>query len=95
MTEKAAYRPPVYSYLGICPSCGVVTQRRKDTEGAGYGVDRCVSESCKRIAFWIRKDSQYKLVFPQTGIRISPEEGLDDREAEMHKEAGAIAPIFS
>ena len=93
MTEKAAYQPPVYNHVGTCPSCGVVTQRRMITAGGGYGVDQCVSGSCKKLAFWISRDSQYKLVFPQTGIRIPPEEGLDGGEAEMYKEASAIAPI--
>ena len=86
-------QPPVYNRLGTCPACGVLTQRNEITSGNGYGVDQCVSVSCRGLAFWIRQDSQYKLVYPQAGIRTPPTDGLHDRELAIYAEAAAVSPV--
>ena len=61
-------------------------------------ASRCLSQNCRALAFWIttssrdRLDGETKLVYPQTGIRIPPPEGLEPEETELYKEAAAVAP---
>ena len=59
-------------------------------------VSRCLSQSCGALAFWIKKTSyehlkgETEMVYPQTGIRIPPPEGLEPEETELYEEAAAV-----
>ena len=59
-------------------------------------VSRCLSKSCKALAFWIGKQTptgyRTEVVYPQTGIRIPPPEGLEPEETKLYEEAAAVAP---
>lgn len=86
-----------FGQTGKCPTCGVLSQRTSLTPeammamGLGYAVDRCVA--CEGLGLWIAEGDKLILVFPYSGVRIPPSDGLDEREVEIYKEAAAIAPM--
>ena len=53
-------------------------------------VSRCLSTSCPALVFWIKKSSyehlegETEMVYPQTGIRIPPPEGLEPEAIELY-----------
>lgn len=61
-------------------------------------VSRCQSQSCGALAFWIKNsdhehlDGETEMVYPQTGIRIPPPDGLEPEEVELYEEAAAVSP---
>ena len=113
MSHAPVEEQPEFGKLGICPVCGVLTQRRiivhrygnvfcpHESHGGkfqigthrGYAVDACVSEACGALGLWIEEDSGPKLVYPLTGARRPPAEGLEDREAALYEEAAALATM--
>ena len=82
---------------GVCPTCGAFAQRTSalgqafGALGLGFAADQCVS--CHAFGLWVTQDDELRLVYPQTGVRNPPTEGLDAREEELYKEAAAIAPV--
>lgn len=88
-----------WSKPGTCPSCGVVTDQRWDgyTGRSGQQGDlytsQCVSLHCQALVVWIRKNNQSKIIFPQTGVRIPPQDGLTDEEVKLYEEAASVRPI--
>ena len=68
-----------------------VTQILSGSQGRPQ-ISRCASQSCQALALWIRnpETSKYRVVYPQVGIRIPPEEGLNSEEKTLYKEAAAI-----
>ena len=60
---------------------------------SGYAVDACVSEDCRAVGFWVEDNDGPTLVYPLTGVRRPPAEGLEDRESQLYEEAAAIAPL--
>ncbi len=59
-------------------------------------VSRCMSRACDALALWLKSVDEksgienVRLVYPQTGVRIPPTEGLDGKEITLYKEAAAI-----
>ena len=66
-------------------------------------VSRCVSRSCQAFAVWVSaqiteqgtSQDVIRLVYPQTGVRVPPAEGLKDDEAKLYDEAAAVAAVSS
>lgn len=57
-------------------------------------VSKCAAEDCKAFALWFERhnvgERDVLLVYPQTGIRIPTEDGLEDDETKLYEEAAAI-----
>ena len=59
-------------------------------------VSRCMSRACDALALWLKSVDEesgienVRLVYPQTGVRIPPTEGLDGKEIKLYEEAAAI-----
>lgn len=67
-------------------------------------VSRCLS--CRALALWFKRESRAvatpgyghvktsptKLVYPPTGIRVPPADGLEPEETDLYEEAAAVAP---
>ena len=56
-------------------------------------MSQCASVACRNLAFWLSSGSDYRLVYPQRGVRIPPKEGLTTEEEDLYKEAAAVAPV--
>ena len=58
-------------------------------------VSRCASVNCRALAVWTRGRNQkaHKLVYPQAGIRVPPDDGLKDEETSLYREAAAVALV--
>ena len=60
-------------------------------------VSRCMSGACDGLALWLRSlDPQSgrqktRLVYPQSGVRIPPDDGLEREEVNLYQEASDIA----
>ena len=60
-------------------------------------VSRCMSGACGALALWLRavdplsNTERVRLVYPQAGVRIPPEEGLEPEEVELYEEASDVA----
>ena len=62
-------------------------------------VSKCVSQPCQSLAVWIRGLSTENgisrhvtyLVYPQAGVRVPPEEGLELEEVKLYEEASDVA----
>ena len=82
--------------LGVVPDplTGAATQHHMRGEQGILLVSKCVIASCQALALWIESHteprSEADLVWPQTGVRIPPEDGLEDKEAKLYREAAAI-----
>lgn len=58
-------------------------------------ISKCTSEACQGLAFWIERRQgvgaeRFELVYPQTGFRIPPAEGLEEEEVTLYKEAADV-----
>ena len=57
-------------------------------------VSKCAAEACKAVALWFERhhgaERETELVYPQTGIRIPPSDGLEAEEIKLYEEAAAI-----
>ena len=62
-------------------------------------VSLCAVKSCKALALWFERhnagEREVLLVYPQTGIRIPPEDGLEDEETKLYEEAAVVAQVSS
>ena len=69
-------------------------------------VSKCASPDCKALAFWLERivpvrvegppphtKSVVSMVYPQTGVRIPPADGLEPKEVRLYNEAAAVAPV--
>ncbi|MXV89546.1 MAG: DUF4145 domain-containing protein [Acidimicrobiia bacterium] len=62
-------------------------------------VSQCPSPACKALALWLAETDHQagsvtrRLVYPQTGVRIPPAEGLEVEEARLYEEAAAIGRL--
>ena len=60
-------------------------------------VSRCMSGACGALALWLKSaDPQtgiekVRLVYPQAGVRIPPEDGLKPKEVKLYQEASDVA----
>lgn len=60
-------------------------------------VSRCMSGACDGLALWLRSldpqsgSKKVRLVYPQAGVRIPPEDGLEPEEVKLYQEASDIA----
>ena len=76
------------------PLTGVATQHRiRGTQGTLL-VSQCVVKGCEGLALWFVNldETPYEavLVWPQTGVRTPPEDGLEDKEDKLYREAADI-----
>lgn len=59
-------------------------------------VSRCMSRACNALALWLKSADEesgienVRLVYPQTGVRIPPTEGLVGKEIRLYEEAAAV-----
>ena len=59
-------------------------------------VSVCASGACQALAFWIEttnaesRKEEVRLVYPQSGVRVSPAEGLLEKEIKLYEEAADI-----
>ena len=62
-------------------------------------MSKCPSRACGSLAFWYAGidralgTTEPRLVYPQTGVRIPPAVGLEDKESKLYEEAAAVARI--
>ena len=62
-------------------------------------VSRCMSGACDALALWLRRvdpqsgTERIRLVYPQAGVRVPPEDGLKPGEVTLYKEAAAIERV--
>ena len=60
-------------------------------------ASRCMSRACNALALWLRRPGpqagswEVRLVYPQAGVRIPPEDGLEPGEVKLYEEASGVA----
>ena len=95
VTDHLWFNAPRSSVEGSKPPSGA--HLMTGSQGTLY-VSRCLSPHCKALALWIKEsigfpnDGTIERVYPQTGIRIPPPEGLEPEETKLYEEAAAVAP---
>ena len=57
-------------------------------------ISQCVSKTCRNLVIWLRSGiEEPRLVYPQRGVRIPPEDGLSPEEEDLYREAAGVEPL--